>query len=344
MTEQPQHTGAPVPAQPRRVFAIVIAFAVIGAGTWLYKRQPAAEAPLPSPQAQASQAASGFAPAEPRQGASTAASAAPVQAAAAPASASAPDYSAMAKKAMEQANSPAEALRKVQLALGGGTPKEVLEAAQTLQMCSVMAGAPAALYAMRDNPNATPEPLKEPLKKAIEMGGGVNKVIESAEGQARRCQVFDSATLGRSMELFKRAYEGGAEGAVSAYLNALQNPLAKEKADPALIAKLQSDLRTVAAGGDTAALQSLYLATGEQARELGVTPWLRAGYKEAWRTIVDEQYPGVGMSKIIENAGAPFNQAASAPSLNAAEQAAANGLTQQVVENWRRRQKEQKGG
>jgi len=228
----------------------------------------------------------------------------------------------------------------VQLALNGGTPKEVLEAAQMLQMCSSMSGASAAMYAMRDGPTGVPEPLK----KSMEVGGGVNKVIEVAEAQERRCQVFDQATLGRRMELFKRAYEGGAEGGVSAYLNALQNPLAKEKADPALIAKLQSELRTAAAGGDTAALQSLYLATGEQARELGITPALRAGYKEAWRTILDEKFPGVGMSKIIENASAPFNQAASAPSLNAAEQALANGLTQQVVENWRRKHKDDKGG
>lgn len=337
MTEQPQHTGASAPAQPRRVLAIVIAFAVISTGTWLYKRPPPAEAPLPSPQAQASQAASGVAPAEPpAQAASTAASAAPVQAAAARASASAPDYSAMAKKAMEQANSPAEALRKVQVALGGGTPKEVLEAAQMLQMCSMMAGAPGALYAMRDGANGVPEPLK----KMMDAGGGVNKVIESAEGQARRCQVFDQATLGRSKELFQRAYEGGAEGGASAYLNALQNPLEKEKADPALIAKLQAEVRKAAAGGDADALLHLAMATGDSARDLGVTPVQRAGYKVAWKTIQDEKFPGIGMGDIMEKAMATaFDQAKSTKPLSAAEQAEAAALAQQVVDAWRRKRK-----
>ncbi|KQV48728.1 hypothetical protein ASC95_22785 [Pelomonas sp. Root1217] len=326
-----------MPAQPRRVLAIVIAFAVIGTGTWLYKRPPVAEAPLPSPQAQASQAASGFAPAEPPQGASTAASAAPVQAAAAPASASAPDYSAMAKKAMEQANSPAEALRKVQVALGGGTPKEMLEAAQTLQMCSTMAGAPEGLHAMRDRPGDVPAPIK---KMMDDVGGVTNEMIERVQSEVRRCQVFDSATMARSKELFQRAYEGGAEGGAAAYLSALQNPLQKEKADPALIAKLQAEVRNAAAGGDADALLHLALATGDSARDLGVTPVQRAGYKAAWKTIEDEKLPGVGMGAIMEKAMAfAFDQAKSPTPLSAAEQAAADALAQQVVDTWRRKRK-----
>ena len=339
MAEQPQPTGV---AAPRRLAAIVIAFGVIGVGTWLHKRPPAAEAPLPGPQTQASQATSGVAPAEPAPVVSTAASAAPAQAAAARASASAPDYGAMAKKAWEQSRSPAEALRKVQLALGGGTPKEVLEAAQELQGCSYGTGSVEALHAMRDRPSEMPEGTK----KMVEGFGGItNETIRHAESEARRCQVFDAATMARRNELFQRAWEGGAEGGAAAYLSALQNPMEKVKADPALIARLQADVRKAAAGGDPDSLLQMALATGDSAQGLGVTPVQQAGYKAAWKTIQDEKFPGVNMGTILEKSMAPvFEMAKSAKPLTAAEQAAADALAQQVIEAWRRKHKDDKGG
>ncbi|HEY9105120.1 MAG TPA: hypothetical protein VIN58_00470 [Roseateles sp.] len=334
MTEQPQHTEA---AARRRVLAIVFAFGVIGVGTWLHKRPPAAEAPLPDPQAQASQPASSAAPAVPAPVASMAAPAAPAQT-----PASAPDYGAMARKAQEQALSPADALRKVQLALGGGTPKEVLEAAQLLQGCAQSRGSVEALHAMRDRPDDTPEIAKKMLEGT---GGVTNELLDHAQREARRCQVFDAATMARRNELFQRAWEGGAEGGAAAYLSALQNPMEKVKADPALIAKLQADVRKAAAGGDANALLQMAMATGDSAQGLGVTPVQQAGYKAAWKAIQDEKFPGANVGTVMEKTLAPvFNLAKPAKPLTAAEQAAADALAQQVLEAWRRKQKEEKGG
>jgi hypothetical protein len=232
---------------------------------------------------------------------------------------------------MEKLRSPAEALRKVQLALAGGTPDEMLQAAGALQRCSFSVGAPEAMYAMRDRPDQMPEAMK----KITQSLGGMNKMIENSQAEARRCQVFDAATLGRRMELFQRAYEGGAEGAAVSYLMALQSPLEKQKADPALVAKLQADIRSAAAVGDPLALQHLSQATGEGARELGVTPGQAAGYKAAWTTIMEERFPGIVAG--IEKATAPFTKPASAPALSAAEQAEANALAQKIVDAWRRK-------
>jgi hypothetical protein len=323
MTEQPQHTGA---AARRRILAMVFAFGVIGVGTWLHKR--------PGPQAQASQAASSVVPAEPAPAASTAVFAALAQAAAS--RASAPDYGAMAKKAYEQSRPPAEALRKVQLALGGGTPKEVLEAAQELQGCSYGTGSVEALHAARDRPNDLPEGVRKMMEG---FGGITNETIRSAESEARRCQVFDAATMARRNELFQRAWEGGAEGGAAAYLSALQNPMEKVKADPALIAKLQTDMRKAAAAGEPNSLLQMALATGDSAQGLGVTPAQQAGYKAAWKAIQDEKFPGV-MGSIMEKSMAPvFEMVKPAKALTAAEQAAADALAQQVLEAWRRKRK-----
>jgi hypothetical protein len=303
------------------------ALAAAGGGAWLYGHQPASEAPL---QAEAS---TPWPVALPNP--APAASAVP-PAGGASVPAPVPNYSAMAKQAMEQARSPAEALRKVQLSLNGGTPQQALEAAQTLQMCSVMSGVPEALYAMRDRPGDMPEPVKKMMDG---MGGISKEMIENSQSEARRCQVFDAATLARRKELFQRAYEGEAEGGAAAYLSALQNPLEKEKADPALIAKLQADVRKAAAGGDADALLQMAMATGDSARELGVTPAQRVGYKAAWKLIQDERFPGVGMADIMDKAMAPFDQAKSSTPLSAAEQAEADAMTQQAVEAWRRKRK-----
>jgi hypothetical protein len=329
------HTAAPARRARALVLLSAVTLAVAGGGAWLYRRQPAADASAPaavqapvrdgvaaSPATVA--AASGTAPVQadpvlrPPGGAS----------AATPASAA---VSAAVAAAMEKLRSPAEALRKVQLALAGGTPDEMLQAAGELQRCSFSVGAPEAMYAMRDRPDQMPEAMK----KITQSLGGMNKMIENSQAEARRCQVFDAATLGRRMELFQRAYEGGAEGAAVSYLMALQSPLEKQKADPALVAKLQADIRSAAAVGDPLALQHLSQATGEGARELGVTPGQAAGYKAAWTTIMEERFPGIVAG--IEKATAPFTKPASAPALSAAEQAEANALAQKIVDAWRRK-------
>lgn len=326
-------------AQARRIALAIAALAALGAAAWWFGRAPAPEAAQPGPQAQASPAFGSVMPTAAAPVASSAASALPAPAA----SASAPDVSAMAKKVFEQSRSPAEALRKVQLALSGGTPQEVLEAAQTLQGCSSYgAGSVAALHAVRDRSVELPESAKKMMDG---FGGVTNDMIKNAEAEERRCQVFDAATMERRNELFQRAWEGGAEGSAAAYLSALQNPLEKTKADPALIAKLQADMRKAAAAGDPSSLLQMALATGDSAQALGVTPVQQAGYKAAWRAIQDAKYPGAGVGGIMEEAMAPvFEAAKPAKPLTAAEQAAADALAQQVLEAWRRKQKEEKGG
>jgi hypothetical protein len=335
---QARHPGASSAGTGSRIALAIAALAALGVAAWWFGRAPAPEAPLPGPQAQASQAFGSLMPTEAAPAASMAASAAPAQTAAA--LASAPDYGAMARKAMEQALSPAEALRKVQLALGGSTPKEVLEAAQLLQGCAQSRGSVEALHAMRDRPNDTPEIAKKMLEGT---GGITNEMLDNAQREARRCQAFDAATLARRNELFQRAWEGGAEGGAAAYLSALQDPTEKVKADPALIGKLQADVRKAAAGGDPASLLQLAMATGDSAQ--GVTPVQQAGYKAAWKAIQDEKFPGANMGTVMEKTLAPvFDLVKPAKPLTAAEQAAADALAQQVIEAWRRKQKEEKGG
>jgi hypothetical protein len=329
MTQQPQPTRASSARTGSRIALAIAALAVLGAGAWWFGRPPAPEVTAPGPAVQASQAPASAASA---QAVSMAASAAPASSAATGASAPPPNHEAMARKAWEQSRSPAEALRKVQVALGGGTPQEMLEAAQMLQACSTMAGAPEALHAVRDRPTEAPAPVRKMLD---DMGGVTNEMIENAQREARRCQVFDAATMARRKELFHRAWEGGAEGGAAAYLNALQNPM--EKADPALVASLQADVRKAAAAGDADALLHVATATGDSARELGVTPVQRAGYKAAWRAIQDERFPGAGIGALLEKSLAPFDQAKPAKPLTAAEQAQADALAQQVLEAWRRK-------
>lgn len=323
----------------RRIALAIAALAALGAAAWWFGRAPAPEAAQPGPQAQASQAFGSLMP----TGASPVASPAASALSAPAVSASAPDVGAMAKKAYEQSRSPAEALRKVQLALSGGTPQEVLEAAQTLQGCSSYgAGSVAALHAVRDRNVELPENVKKMMDG---FGGVTNDMIKNAEAEERRCQVFDAATMARRNELFQRAWEGGAEGGASAYLSALQNPMEKTKADPALIAKLQADVRKAAAGGDANALLQMAMATGDRAQGLGVTPVQQVGYKAAWKAIQDEKFPGTNMGTLMEKSMAPvFEMVKPAKPLTAAEQAAADALAQQVIEAWRRKQKEEKGG
>lgn len=333
MTDSSQGAGAFTSGVRGRALLAAVAVAVAGGGAWLYGRKPAVEAPAPS-------AVEGAASAVAWPGSAPQAVASAVQltsAAAASVPASRPDYGALAKKAMDEANSPSEALRKVQLALNGGTPQEVLEAARTLLTCSWAAGAPEALYAVRDRPDSLPEPLRQVFDKT---GGISNDTLEYAQKAARRCQVFDAATMARRNELFQRAWEGGAEGGAAAYLSALQSPLEKDKPDPALLSKLRADVRKAAAAGDADSLLHMANATGDQARELSVTPAQRVAYKAAWKTILNERYPGVAMGDIIDKAAAPFSSlAASAPALTAAEQRDADALARQVVDNWRSQRK-----
>jgi hypothetical protein len=329
-----QAAGQPV---PRRGLALVIAFGVIVVGTWLHKRSPGVDAAQPESQAPVGQAASNAAPALPAHAASLppalAASAMlalpgkPASARASQASAPQRHSNSVDTQLIAQLRSPADALRKVQLALGGGTPKEVLEAAQTLEGCKSQAQTLSDLHALRDRPDEVPESLR----KTVDEVGGITQVIEVAEVEARRCQAFDSATMARRRELFQRAYGGGAEGSAAAYLRMLRKPEEKATADPALVARLQADVRKAAVGGEADALLYLAMAPDDHATELGVTTAQRAGYKAAWKAIQDERSPG--WAATFEKFMPP------AASLSAAQQDEADALAQQVLEAWRRKHK-----
>lgn len=335
MTKQERRIGVLAHGPARAILLSAVALGAVVAGMWAYDGSPPAEVPVPAAMQAPLRSLEAAASATATFAAVAGASAAPPASAARPADV---PGARTAEPAMDQWFSPAEALRKVQVGLHGGTPEEALEAARTLQMCLRASGAPEALYALRDQSSGR----SEALKKAMDSAGGINKVIEVAQAEARRCQVFDQATLGRRMELFQRAYEGGAEGAVVDYLMALQNPLEKQKPDPALVAKLQADVRDAAAVGETGALQYLSQATGDRARELGITPVVRAGYQAAWTAIMEERHPGI--AAIIEKATAPFRPPESTTPLNAAEQAAANAMAQQIVDGWRSKNKSKDQG
>jgi hypothetical protein len=328
---------AAVRPMPRQGLALVAACGVIVVVTWWHKRSPGEDAPQLAAQAPTSQAASGVAPAVPALVASLPPALAasvispepgkPAQAAAPNATAPQRHRKSIDTQLMAQLRSPAEALRQVQLALGAGTPQQVLEAAQTLEGCKSAAREVGDLHALRDRPEDATGSTKKIMR---EMGGVTNEMIELAEIEARRCQAFDGATMGRRRELFQRAYDGGAEGSAAAYLRMLQKP-EKATADPALVARLQADVRTAAADGDADALLYLAMAPDEHATVLGVTTARRAGYKAAWKTIQDER--SQGWAATFEKFMPP------AATLSAAEQAEADALAQQVLDTWRRKRK-----
>ncbi|MEO6280490.1 hypothetical protein [Roseateles sp.] len=313
----------------RTRYAMAAAAVAIAGGAWLYGKQPASEAPAAVPAA-----ALGLpsAPAHVASAAAVMAQSAPAPAASRPA---APGRASSAT--LPEGESSTESLRKVQLGLNGGTAEDALKAAQTLQQCATAAKAPEALFAVRDQPDLMPANAKKMLK---DMGGeeGVsNEQIAHAQREQRRCQVFDAATLARSGELLQKAYDGKAAGAAMAYLQSLQAPDAKGKADPALIAKLQADVRQAAQAGDPDTLMALAMASGDAALGMGITPTQRSGYRNAYVQIEDERMPGMGktMGKIVD---AVSQMIPSAP-LTAAQQREADALAKQVVDAWRRGRK-----
>ncbi|MFG6432953.1 hypothetical protein [Roseateles sp. LYH14W] len=295
-----------------------------GAAAWLYGDKPAGNAPVAVPAPAPVEPA---VPAAPAYVASAAAVALP-SAASMPAL---PDRPKIA--ALPEVESPTESLRKVQLGLHGGTAEDALIAARTLQHCAMMSKAPEGLFAVRDQPDMVPANVRKAIK---DMGGEErvsNETIARAQSDQRRCQVFDAATLARSGELLQKAYDGKAAGAAMAYLQSLQAHDAKGEADPALIARLQADVRQTAQAGDPDTLMSLAMASGNLARDLGITPIQRSGYRNAYVQIQDERIPGMGtaMAKIID-AVAQMNS--SAP-LTTTQQREADALAKQLVNAWR---------
>jgi hypothetical protein len=231
---------------------------------------------------------------------------------------------------------PADSLRKVQLALGGGTPEEALAAALTLESCRHAASVAESMHRGRQELSpAVPPEIKKALDKMAPPPATLEQ-LDRADQEQRRCQVFDAAMLSRSGELMRRAYEGGAQGAAISYLLWLQTD-GKDQATPALIATLQAQVRASVEAGDFAAVAA---AAYGPASTLAVTPVQVQAYREAWLRIGDE----LGMSGAAQtkNVFAAFDEMGHVQPLTPAQQRDADALAQQIVEAWRKRQ--HKGG
>jgi hypothetical protein len=310
-----------------RVVGIAIGLALVlaaGAG-WLKSR------PTDAPARTAGESAAAPAPYEPLRPEAKAEAAAAPPSAAAPLAASSPG-AGLPPPAPR--GTPADELRKVQMALqGGATPKEMLAAATLLSACPHADQAVEAMYHVRDQP--TPE--MQALNKAT--GLRPNDMIAQQQDLQRRCQAFDAATLARSGELFKRAYDGGAEGSALPYLQWL-NGEGKREANPELLARLQREARQSAEDGDFMALNAYSLAFDPA--PLGATPLQRQAYKEAFLRIQAEMGgPAMekamrGMIENVEKSIVPWG--AAPPPLGADQQREADALARRVVDAWRKRQ------
>jgi hypothetical protein len=313
------------PHTPRRTRARWAAGALAlllaaGAG-WLLSRPaqapkavPVAAAPASAAAAHAVDAASD--PAIPMP-------ATPVAAAALPKTSAATPLPAVAPRPAAPSTSPADDLRKVQQALDGGTPKQALEAANLLSACPHADQMVEAMYTARDQ--STPE------SRQLNQATGHDPIAWTQDLQ-RRCQFFDAATLAHRGELFKKAYEGGAEGAALSYLLWL-NSDGKQEANPELVGKLQREARQAAESGDFMALVPYaYAFDGTQ---LGASPMQRQAYKEALFQITGE-LSGDAAAMASRASMDSLEKMIGTPPLSAEQQREADALAKQVVDNWRK--------
>lgn len=231
-------------------------------------------------------------------------------------------------------DSAGEALRRVQLALHGGSADDALRAAHALADCAHASRVVDALFAVRDQQRDVPAVVRQRVDDPRSV---TPEMIEQAQQEQRRCQVFDAPTLARRGELLQKAHEGGAQGAALPYLQWLQTAddlsgRARGKEDPALVAKLQAELRLAAEAGDMAVLPVMAFAGGEAGRQLGITPVQHQAFKEAWLLVLVDGVPA-NAAQLRKNLDAQFGPSAA---LTAVQQSEADALTKRVVDAWRR--------
>lgn len=301
----------------RRSWLAVAAVALLGAG-WLAWRSAPSDARRAPPAAElpATAETSAVPPTLPPT-AVTASSAATPTATAAPASpASAPPR-----------DSAADLLRKVQLGLDG-TARQAQEAADVLQSCAHAAENADKLRTAREIWSMVPNFIK---KFVDSLGGLSEEQVETAQADARRCQVFDEATLARRGELFRKAHEGGAAGSALPYLTWLTQD-GKGEADEATIGQLQAEVRGQAQGGDFGTLAAFAFTVDP--RTYGATPMEREAYKQAWLRIVADGDTAAAASngELI----AKLERFSRVSPLTAEQQQQARALAQQVYDNYRR--------
>jgi len=179
-------------------------------------------------------------------------------------------------------DSAAELLRKVQLGFGGGSAQQAQEAAGVLQFCAHAPKTAEGLQTARETLSIMPKFIR----KFIDSFGGISdELVDRAQADARRCQVFDEATLARRGEMFQKAHEGGAPGSAMPYLTWLVTD-GKAEADPAVVDRLRAEVRQLAQDGDFGTLTSFAFTVDSQA--YGASRTEREAYKQAWLRIAGE--------------------------------------------------------
>jgi len=326
MTSRASHTPN-TPRRARAAWAIGTLALLLAAGAgWLLSRP--AQAPKTEPIAAAPTSAATARAVDAATGPATAMPAPPVVAASLPNASAPTTLPAGGPRPAPPSTSPADDLRKVQQALDGGTPKQALEAAVLLSVCPHTDRIVDAMFTARDQ--STPESRQ--LNQAT--GQRTEDHIAQMQELQRRCQVFDAATLARGGELFKKAYEGGAEGAALSYLQWL-NGEGKQQANPELLGELQREARRAAESGDFMALLAYSYAFDPT--QLGASAMQRQAYKEAWLRITGEQ-SGDTMAKASRASMDSLEKMIGTPPLSAEQQREADVLTKHVVDNWKKRQ------
>jgi hypothetical protein len=220
---------------------------------------------------------------------------------------------------------PADDLHMVLQALDGGTPREALDAAYFLALCPHRQQIVDAMTMTRDHPE---------WRQAGASVQNLDADIAREQDLQRRCQYVDAAMLARTGELFWKAYEGGAPGALMAYLSWLGGA-GRQEANPELLTKLQREARQSAEDGDVTMLLA-YAYTWNPA-PLGASPMQRQAYKEAWLRITGE-LSGDAAAQASRASMDSFEQTFGVRPLSPEQQREADALTKQVVDNWRKRQ------
>jgi len=328
--EQRETTAAVVPARSaagwRRLLIALVAIGAAGAAWVATHRASGASAGVVTPAAVPTPAAAGASAPAPLP---IAAASVPPVAAVAPALvpvASAPQ--------MPPVESAAESLRKVQLALSGGSAQDDLVAAFVLESCVNADKAANDLIQGRDAVKWLPAEARKIFDKLPPVS---DETIARAQRDQRRCQVFDAATLGSRGELYRKAYEGGAPGAAIPYLRWLKTEGAQDKPDPELIARLQAGARADAQAADLSALASFAYGGRYSAEQAGADPVQMNAYREAYLRIIEEAAPGQSASSrdLISRL---TTLGPAEPALTAQQQHQADALVRQILDAWHRRQ------
>jgi hypothetical protein len=300
---------------------LAVAVVALAGAAWMYGRGLASVT---------STAATVSAPEAPPLAADTRAAPVPVVAASAAPVASAASASNGPPPARPFAgDSSADFLRKVQLGFGSGSAQDAQEAANVLQFCVHAAKAAEGLQFTRDSGSLLPAAIRKLIKS---FGDITNEQIDQAQNDGRRCQVFDDATLARRGELFQKAYEGGVQGGAMPYLTWLAYD-GKAGADPAVVEKLQDEVRQSARSGDFGTLAAFAFMADSQ--PYGMSSTEREAYKQAWLRIADEGSPGGAASS--RELIAKLERFSRLAALTADEQREADALAQQVYDAYHRR-------